>query len=112
MIIENVYLAAYDNVLRFRVESDGVAIDEEAVTRTQLHLDSVDGSVSLVLDSNTPEHTGLLSWVATGVLELKLAETPGLIAGRWSGRLVVFDGSHPDGIVWGDEPVRFNVIEV
>ena len=112
MIIENVYLAGYDNVIRFRVESNGAAIDEGAVTRTQLHLDSVDKPASLLLDTNIPEHAGLLTWVSGGILELKLSEAPGLAAGRWSGRLVVFDGAHPDGIVWGGESVRFNVIEV
>lgn len=116
MITETVYLGdslgLYKNTIRWLVltdEAKRTVVDITAITRTQLLLVSSTSAVPLVFDTNTPEHAGLFAWQPGGIIALTLGAAPGLTAGKWAGRLALYDAS--GRYVW-DTIIQLNVIQL
>lgn len=97
-------LSGRDNVIRLRLTNGGVAANLAAVTRFLLILDSsteIDSQVELTAFDASP---------GDGELELKLGtlNSPPSAGDYTGAKLVTFDASNPNGVVWDDElHVRF-----
>lgn len=98
MIEERIYLGR-DNEAALQLLSDGAPIDGAQVSRALLRLTR--GAATIEVDSDaTP---GAFDWSrGLGILELKLGGVGAITAGRYSARLVIFDVSHLNGLVWGE----------
>lgn len=89
---ETIYLGR-DNSVALALSSDGVAITHNALTRCQVLVGStlVDSAVSPALFDLSNADRLILKFGAST-----------LTAGRYLSRLVVFDSTHTNGLVWGD----------
>lgn len=93
LTLERVYLDR-DNTIDLVLMADGVAADLAAVTRVTLSFGDTD------VDSATA--AGVFDWSGgSGLLTLQLGGQE-IAVGRYDARLVVYDPTHANGIVWGD----------
>lgn len=90
-----------DNIIELILKEDGVAVDLSAITRITLTCGAT------TLDSATTSPTGLGSGnvfdtsEGSGKLILRLGDS-GLSDGRYpQSKLILYDTSNTDGIVWG-----------
>lgn len=101
---ETVYLGR-DNGIDLQLKADGAAVDLSSVTRMILR-DS--GCVWEVDSSTTP---AAFDWSAgDGAVSLILGDEP-IPAGAYSCRLIVFDPTNVDGVVW-DDLLRLTVVSI
>jgi len=89
-----VYIARA-NRQRLLLEQDGETVVEGAVTRAQFKfgpycLDTAGADPIALTDSAT-------------VVEMQAGLVPDLNAGRYMGKLTIWDNLHPEGIAWGPE---------
>ena len=94
MLTEIVYLG-HDNTVDLLLKADGEAVDLSSVTRMTL---DVDGTT---IDSDVSGDAFDWDTGTTGKVVLALGDEE-LSNGRYTARLVVYDPSNEDGIVWGD----------
>jgi len=94
-ISETVYTGR-DNTVDLLLKSDGEAQDLSSVTR--MRLVDVDGAFDI--DSDTS--AGAFDWDngTTGKVIIAIGGE-GIAAGRYGCRLIVYDPTNDDGIVWG-----------
>lgn len=91
--MERVYLDR-DNTIDLVLMADGVAADLSAVTRMTIAFGDTD------VDSATA--ASVFDWSGgSGLLTLQLGGQE-IAVGRYDARLVVYDASHANGLVWGD----------
>lgn len=78
--------------------ADGVAVDLSSVTRMQI----IERNEAFTVDSQTASDAFDWSRATTGKVVLSLGGE-GLNPGTYACRLITYDPSNPDGIVWGDD---------
>lgn len=94
-IIETVYLLR-DNPIRFILKTDRRPADLSTVTKVEVQ----DLGCNWTVDSDAdPEAFNI--GTTDGLVELFLGQQT-IPQGQYQCRLVVYDPSNPDGIVWGD----------
>ena len=108
MVIDNGFGTPTDRVFgATRFDGSDVLIDADQFTRVVLHIDA------LVLDSNDIglgagqpfDPTEEIEMTINGktetkrLLRMRLGDQ-GIPAGTYTGKLVCYDGSHPNGMVW------------
>ena len=98
MITEITY-SNRDNTVDLSLTSDGVTQDLSAVTRMVLTITPYSGGVVTVDSAVSPT---AFNWATgtTGKVILALGAVTGLISGR--ARLVVYDATHANGVVWDE----------
>ena len=91
--METIYLS-HDNTIELLLKSNGTPQDLSSVNRVQLEFPSV------TLDSNT--HPEYFNWNTgtTGKLVIS-AGSASLSSGAYEAKLIVYDPSHTNGVVWG-----------
>jgi len=98
MITEIFYLG-HDNTIDLLLKADGEAVDLSPVTRIDLEIKNV------VTISST-SYPDVIRWTGldvTGKVIISLDDYDGeLPVGKYRARLVVYDPTNTDGIVWGD----------
>ena len=88
-----------DNPIGLQLLTDGQPADTNAITRMLLELSR--RGTTQIIDSIT--ETDVFDWsVGNGAAIIQLGGLA-LTPGRWSAKLVVFDVSNPNGLVWGDD---------
>lgn len=102
---ETVYLT-HDNGSDLLLVADGVPLDDlSGITRVVIDLgddqiDSADLQGAEIWWTDTTTYRG----ATVPVLRFKLGNRTGLVAGDYYGcRLITYDPSNPNGIVWSDE---------
>lgn len=114
--IKNVWIGRSNSLLfLFQTAVDGVSTPYPLDGVLQIDLLLSSGDTLSVLDG---DGDGYLDWwtPALGEGEMKLVlgpwmESVGVVPGLYTGSLVVYSPSSPDGVVWGDpkEPLHFRV---
>lgn len=100
-VTETVYLGR-DNTIDLLLKADGVITDLTPITK----VDIVDIGCSWSINSD--DSTDAFDWSsgADGVLRLSLgAET--VPAGSYRARVIIYDASNTEGIVWGEIKLTF-----
>ena len=101
---ETLYLGR-DNGIDLTLKADGVAVDLSSVTRMILR----DAGCVWEVDSATSP--GAFDWsVGDGGVDLILGDEP-IPAGAYSCRLIVYDPTNTDGVVW-DDLLRLEVVSI
>ncbi len=101
---ETVYLD-HDNAIDLTLKADGVAVDLSSVTRMILR----DSGCVWDVDSTTSPTA--FDWSAgDGKISMSLGDEP-IPAGAYSCRLIVFDPTNTDGVVW-DDLLRLEVVSI
>ena len=85
-----------NNALELQLQDVGKAINHTSITRVQVDLGG-----GTVIDSNTS--AGLFDLSNADRLVLKFGGSS-ITPGQYRARIIIFDPSHPDGLVWGDQP--------
>jgi len=98
MITETVYLSR-DNTIDLLLTSDGSAVDLSSVTRMVLNFDGT------LIDSD--DYPDAFDWdlETTGKVTFALADAlaaESVAAGVYRVRLIVYDATNDDGIVWDE----------
>lgn len=93
MNLEELIYLGRDNEIALQLSTDGVTMDHTTITRVQ----AVVGT--LVIDSNSIPTA--FDFTHLDRLILRLGNVVGLMAGRYTATLIVFDASHSNGVVWG-----------
>lgn len=94
MTVEKQYIDR-DNVIDLLLKADDVAQDLSSVTKVDLIVgdttvsDSTAGSFPIKWTTGT-----------TGKIQFQLGDES-IPAGRYAARLIVYDATYPDGLVWG-----------
>ena len=97
-MITEVFYLGHDNTIDLLLKADGQAQDLSSVTRMKLVVGSTE------IDSAT--ESNVFTWTGTGTtgkVIIDLNEYSGsLTAGAYTARLIVYDPTNSDGIVWGE----------
>jgi len=97
-MITEIFYIGHDNTIDLLLKADGTAQDLSSVTKMVLEIGdtTIDSSVE----------TGVFTWTGTGTtgkVIIDLNEYSGSIdADTYNARLIVYDPTHTDGIVWGE----------
>lgn len=97
----------YGDPMVWQLKIDGVNADLSAVTRWILYLKSKQGDIAIDTDDagNSDVFDKTLGDGKVSI-DLRLVDTPATIPTRkFSGKLVSFDPTNPDGVLWGSKPV-------
>lgn len=101
-LTETVYLAR-DNTVDLLLKADGVVTDLSPVTQVDL----VDKGCTFTISSTTsPTAFDWATSGANGILIMALGDEP-IPEGSYTVRVVLYDGTATDGIVWGDVKLVF-----
>lgn len=87
----------HDNTIDLILKADGVAVSLASVTKITLTLGTL-------LIESTNQATDPIRWnqagYDTGEVRLQIGEVEGLVEGKFSAPLIVYDSTNDDGIVW------------
>jgi hypothetical protein len=100
-ITETVYLAR-DNTIDLLLKADGVITDLTPVTR----IDLIDTGCAWEVSSTTSPNAFDWSGGVSGVLILALGDEV-IPAGSYRARVILYDATNTDGIVWGEIKLNF-----
>jgi hypothetical protein len=96
MIVEKIYKGR-DNIISLGLIADGALVDISGLNRVTLQVGE------LLVDSAV--HSGALDWTtngANGQLDVDIADISGLENGQFKARLIIYDATYPNGLVWDE----------
>jgi hypothetical protein len=93
VLLEEIVWNGRDNTIELSLSVDGAAITHTSITRALLIVGAT------TLDSNTTP--AYFDFTQADRLILKLGAA-GLTVARTTARLIIYDASHANGLVWGD----------
>lgn len=99
----------HDNYVRLVLIADGAPVSTSAITQVKTVFVPLEGGSQQVV-SSTNSSSDMIRWgqsgYETGEIRLFLGNS-GIPPGIYLAYLIVYDPEKPDGIVWGEEPIKF-----
>lgn len=99
----NVFYPFRDNTVEWQLKDGDTPLpDHTAITREVLLLEKSGATVTIDSDSETTFFTEQADRIEMKAFNLSAGKKTELVAGNYTARLVVYDVSNPNGLVWID----------
>ena len=104
-VLEPIYLG-HDNTINLQLTADSVAVDTSGFTKVTATLESEAGVKLTVTTLAAAKATGSIKWdqsgYDTGEIRIKFGDQSLTGGQRHTLKVVAYDSTNTDGVVWGD----------